>query len=67
MAVIGFLHLEIDFLRSLSVMLTGSNLLLSAFPFLNIFDVQLLSGSWWYELQVDTAGDEFLDPLMCDF
>lgn len=44
-----------------------SNLMFSLFPFFNIFDVELLSGPRWYELQVDTAGEEFLDALMCDF
>lgn len=37
------------------------------FSFAEMFRVQLLSEPRRCELQVDTAGEEFLDPLMCDF
>ena len=53
-------------MSTVDTMLSGSNLLFS-FPFLKIFDVLLQPGPRWYELQVDTAGEEFLDALMCDF
>ncbi len=48
-------------------MLAGYHYMFFLFPFPQIFHVQLLSGPQWYEPQVDTAGEEFLDALMCDF